>query len=84
MIVLRLLRFGEVQRFARDLLHVRLAALHEHRHVELFAERFELVHRRRAIHVGGDEQRLRPCFWMSRASLPDWRWFYPRHASRPS
>ena len=47
----------EVERFAGDLQNIRLAAFQEHGNLDLFAERFELIHRRRTIHVRRDEQR---------------------------
>ena len=51
-------RSGEIQRFAGDFQNVRLAAFDENRHFNLFAERFQLVHGRRAINVRRHEQRL--------------------------
>jgi hypothetical protein len=49
--------FREVEGFAGDLQNVRLAAFQEHGDLDLFAERFELVHGRRTINVRGDKQR---------------------------
>ena len=49
---------GKIQSFAGDFLNVRLAALQENRNFNLFAERFQLIHCRRAINVRCHEQRL--------------------------
>ena len=52
------LRPGGVQGLARDPEHIGFAVLDEHRDVELFAQRGELIHGGRTIHVGGHQQRL--------------------------
>jgi len=65
-----IIRFRVIQRFTGDFQDIRFTALHEHRQFKLFAERFELVHGRRAVDVRGDEQRLPALFWSRRASLP--------------
>ena len=65
-----LICFREIQRLAGDFQNVRLAAFHKNRRVNLFAERFQLIHRRRTVNIRRHEQRLRPCFCNSRASLP--------------
>ena len=48
---------GDVQRLAGNLQHVRLAFGREHRQIQLLAQGFELIHCRRAIHVGRYQQR---------------------------
>ena len=58
MSVLRLFALAKSSASRAIFRHVRFAALHEHGNVELFAQRFELVHGRRAIHIRRDEQRL--------------------------
>ena len=50
-------RAREVERLAGDFLHFGFAAFDERGNFELLAERFELVHRRRTIHVRRDQQR---------------------------
>ena len=56
------IRVGKCQRLARDLQNIRLAALQKNRNANLFAKRFQLIHRRRAINVRRHEQRRAALF----------------------
>ena len=49
---------GKIQGFAGDFQNVRFAAFQKNRNFNLFAERFKLVHGRRAVNVRRHEQRL--------------------------
>ncbi len=61
---------GEIKGLARDLEHIRFALLGEDGHTDLLAELLQLVHGRRSINVGRDEQRGAALFAKRRASLP--------------
>ena len=50
------------QRLARNLEHVGLAVADENRQLQLLAEFFQLVHRRRAVHIGPHQQRRASLF----------------------
>ena len=65
---LRPSRCGFFDAAARDA--DRIGRLGEHRHVDASPEHAQLLDRRRALEVGGDQQRLAPLALSRRASLP--------------
>ena len=54
--------FGEIEGFAGNFQNIRFAAFDEDGNFNLFAERFQLIHRRRAVYVRSHEQRLASLF----------------------
>ena len=53
---------GKIEGFAGNFQNIRFAAFDEDGNLNLFAERFQLVHRRRAVNVRRHEQRLASLF----------------------
>ena len=53
----------KIQRLAGDFQNVRLAAFDENGNFNLLGQRFQLIHRRRTIHLRRDEQRRATLFF---------------------
>jgi hypothetical protein len=64
------LRLGESRRLFGDLHYISLAAQGEHRDSHLLAERFQLVNRRRTVHVARHQQRLAPLLGQQFCQFP--------------